>query len=242
MASSLKEVIEQDEYMKYLDKLTVMLTGYHVYQVSVDKMSETMSTLYDKMEKIIELTKKLDIGQVVTEYDPNKSSEENINAVKQVVNLLSDLKDVDNEETDALSLENIEIGEDEVKADKDVETLNLLDETKPDQWYSKKSRELAESGKTEDEIKEEADLNDLIINYEKDKEKLEELVTKKQNFWAEFKKEFGVDSLYDKAILGDDEVLQFDLQKLIEEIEEEERQELNINTKEKGGNNMAPIV
>lgn len=238
MASSLKEAIENDEYMRNLDKLNVMLTGYHVYQVDIDQISDTMSKLYEQTERIIEITKKLDLS-VIGDFDPSKSAEDNKNAVKNIVSILSGSDRENDSEPNGLSLDNIEI-EDETK-NETVDTLNLVKETNPDQWYSKKTREMAESGKTEEEIHEENNTDNLIINFEKDKQELDLLVNKKKEFWAEFKKEFGEDSLFDKAIHGDDELFTFDLKALIAEIEEEEKAEMGIK-ENKSGNNMAPII
>lgn len=244
MASSLKESIMEDEYMCNLDKLMVLLTGYHVYQIDIDKLNDTMVKLYEQTERIIKLDK--EIGLNLLKDIKNGEEAVAMNNIKTVVDFLTDCKEANNKEDgdNELSIDNIEIKDEDIK-DKDgtVDTLNLLDETKADQWYSQKTRQLAESGKTEEEISEENNSDSLIINYEKDKEEIDELVNKKQDFWKLFKERYGEDSIYSKAILGDDELIQFDLQTLIKEIEEEEKEEIGRAAGDSNtANNMAPII
>ena len=92
-----------------------------------------------------------------------------------------------------------------------------------------------------EDIREENDGGDnLVIDFEKDKNELISMVNGKKEFWEEFKKEFGQDSIYTEAIEGDEEIFRFDLKKLIAEIQQEEEEELGISNG--SSSNNAPVI
>lgn len=89
-----KEQVLTDSYLQKLDKLTVLLTGYHMLEVPNDEIVEFNIKLYQQIERIIELENELsdktkeeieneeqqEIDEEDLEYDseniPNKEDDE----------------------------------------------------------------------------------------------------------------------------------------------------------------------
>lgn len=80
-----KEQVLTDSYLQKMDKLTVLLTGYHMLEVPIDEIVEFNVKLHQQVERIIELENELS-GKTKEErledleYDsediPNKEDDE----------------------------------------------------------------------------------------------------------------------------------------------------------------------
>lgn len=89
-----KEQVLTDSYLQKMDKLTVLLTGYHMLEVPIDEIVEFNIKLHEQVERIIELENELsgktkeeieneeqqEIDEEDLEYDseniPNKEDDE----------------------------------------------------------------------------------------------------------------------------------------------------------------------